>query len=377
MKSSLRDAYRILGLSQGASMDEVKKARRKLARKWHPDIHQDKHDRILAENRIKQINAAFAHIKKVKQRSAKYQSKTKDNSPNSGSQKSKSTRKKTSSYRRRYTQNSRQTESKSKTKTKSHSSRKNTYRKSKTQKNARAEKQSQKKTGTNYGSTQKKHSDSNSLWTRLMQKWEAYKRKRAKKRAHEQKKRLNRERAKWQERYDNYKSDHRVGFYKSPLNRLIFGYLERWFSKNPKSSSVKNYSIDEKQVQDLQYSMMENDLFYSVNTGANVFLKYILGFIFCFQFISNIHLNYFRGTFYGSAPEFIGAQFLIGGLLMLLFLPDTLFQRYVLWKYRNVSISRTRKLFFNKHLPDGYEKMKNHLLIAKYAIIGFVIWIGY
>ncbi|TEY02675.1 DnaJ C-terminal domain-containing protein [Campylobacter sp. US33a] len=52
MSSSL---YETLGVSKNASADEIKKAYRRLARKYHPDINKEKG----AEEKFKEINAAY------------------------------------------------------------------------------------------------------------------------------------------------------------------------------------------------------------------------------------------------------------------------------------------------------------------------------
>lgn len=56
----MRDPYEVLGLSPGASDEEVKKAYRSLAKKYHPDLNPG--DKV-AEEKMKEINAAYDRIK--------------------------------------------------------------------------------------------------------------------------------------------------------------------------------------------------------------------------------------------------------------------------------------------------------------------------
>ena len=63
----MRDPYSVLGVSQNASDDEVKKAYRELARKYHPDNYQNNPLADLAEEKMKEINEAYDTI--TKQRS--------------------------------------------------------------------------------------------------------------------------------------------------------------------------------------------------------------------------------------------------------------------------------------------------------------------
>ena len=51
-----RDYYEVLGVSRDASTEEIKKAYRKLARKYHPDVNRDDKD---AEKKFKEVKEAY------------------------------------------------------------------------------------------------------------------------------------------------------------------------------------------------------------------------------------------------------------------------------------------------------------------------------
>jgi curved DNA-binding protein len=56
MAVQFRDYYETLGVSKTATDDEIRKAFRKLARKYHPDVNKDK---ATAEEKFKQLNEAY------------------------------------------------------------------------------------------------------------------------------------------------------------------------------------------------------------------------------------------------------------------------------------------------------------------------------
>ena len=62
----MRDPFSILGVTREASDDDIKKAYRKLARENHPDKFTDPVERGRAEERMKEINAAYEEIGKIR-----------------------------------------------------------------------------------------------------------------------------------------------------------------------------------------------------------------------------------------------------------------------------------------------------------------------
>ena len=61
-----KDYYQVLGVTRAASADEVKRAYRKLARKFHPDVSKEKN----AENRFKEVQEAYEVLRDPDKRAA-------------------------------------------------------------------------------------------------------------------------------------------------------------------------------------------------------------------------------------------------------------------------------------------------------------------
>lgn len=62
----MKDPYKVLGVSPTASDDEIKTAYRNLARKYHPDKYAGSDLAELAEEKMKEVNAAYEQIQQMR-----------------------------------------------------------------------------------------------------------------------------------------------------------------------------------------------------------------------------------------------------------------------------------------------------------------------
>ena len=63
----MKDPYVVLGVSRNASDDEIKKAYRDLARKYHPDNYVNNPLADLAQEKMKEINEAYDTITRTRE----------------------------------------------------------------------------------------------------------------------------------------------------------------------------------------------------------------------------------------------------------------------------------------------------------------------
>lgn len=70
----MKNYYEILEVSENASKDVIEKVYKVLAKKYHPDLQQSAQDKIIAEEKMKEINEAYSILSDDEKR-AKYNQK--------------------------------------------------------------------------------------------------------------------------------------------------------------------------------------------------------------------------------------------------------------------------------------------------------------
>ncbi len=79
----MRNPYEVLGIREGASVEEIKKAYKELVKKYHPDQYQNNPLSDLAEEKLKEINQAYDYLINQHQENGKRYSSEQRNSTNS------------------------------------------------------------------------------------------------------------------------------------------------------------------------------------------------------------------------------------------------------------------------------------------------------
>ena len=63
-RRKMQNPYEVLGIKEGASLDEIKAAYREQVKKYHPDKHQNNPLADLAEEKLQEINEAYDYLMK-------------------------------------------------------------------------------------------------------------------------------------------------------------------------------------------------------------------------------------------------------------------------------------------------------------------------
>ena len=66
-RKNMFDPYSVLGVSRDASDEEIKKAYRKLSRKYHPDANINNPNKAQAEEKFKEVQQAYEQIMKERE----------------------------------------------------------------------------------------------------------------------------------------------------------------------------------------------------------------------------------------------------------------------------------------------------------------------
>lgn len=70
----MQNPYEVLGIKEGASLEEIKAAYREQVKKYHPDKHQDNPLQDLAEEKLQEINEAYEYLMRNNGKASGYES---------------------------------------------------------------------------------------------------------------------------------------------------------------------------------------------------------------------------------------------------------------------------------------------------------------
>ena len=337
MSSRLNDAYQTLGLPQGSTLELVKKSHRDLVKQWHPDKFQESQQKLDATKRISEINAAYSYLTSIKRKSHNYTKSTTQRKPPN--------------------QNPTTPDSVGFKSTKESS--KSTFDK-------------KRRTQKKEPDFQFKQSKINSILSQLTRKRNLHKLLSHKKKHNSETKRIiEKERESWVKLRTKYDERTRIGLYRSFFNAVFFGRIIHFTSS---SNLPGNFTIRDKYEIDLRHNLINDQLFYAINKGLNIILKNIIGFftVVLFLYITLLHYGF-------GIIKSIEAYMLIEiGVLFqasLLFIPDNLFQRSMLWKYRHLEKREIQETFKNRTFPKTVNRIKHIMLSLKYILLfAYMYW---
>ena len=351
--------YKLLGISPDAGPEEIKRAHRRLVKQWHPDLYTDPAKQKEAQQKLIQINKAYQYAKTFSQirhaaRQATYTTR-KANNRASG--------KRRSSYARSHS-----------TRNKQQTGNQKSYGTSRTSSSGSA---------SNYTHNGARQSGVRRNW--LDEKIHRLSRylqfRNLSRRRQRNEKNINDELRKAerinQRKRMNMHARTRVGMYRSRFNQLVFRIISFFSGGDTLKTDLAGYNASRKYEVEIRHRLIEDRIFYSVNNSFNFTLKYIFGVFLGMQFIYNIYISFFMGRMIADPVTFFSAQLIVTGIAVLLFIPDSLFQRLVLWQYRKIPLNQISEYFSGRKLPSPWNFWKHVVIGAKYTLVTMSIWFGY
>jgi len=327
---NLQQAYETLGLNQGAEWETIRSRHRTLVKKWHPDKYQTPNEQKLAHDKIIKINSAYAYLRKIK-----YRSGVNISAQNSTINQKEETVNSTIDF-------TFYTDVKKKTPPK------------------------EKEVDQNRVEFKQKKIDK--LFSRLAKhRNQARIKKNRKKTEFYYKKKIAEEQDYWKKLRQAYDERTRLGLYRSFINAVIFGRFI-YFQKPSSTSLSGRISLKDKYEIDIRHNLIQDKIFYSVNKGVNLFLKYLFGGFYTIMFLYYISIHFSNGKVY-FLDEFIGLQLFVLTQAFFLFFPDNIFQRIVLWKYRYLEKKAISETFKKNSLPGKFQFYKHIMLWGKFSTL--------